>query len=402
MLGIVSLRLRGILSFLYCLCILCMGNVALAQNVDVVSPLVEESEAADTLLPPSKFKRFVSKVSDLHFLMVPSISVTPETSWSFGVAGAYYFTAKGQNKLSDIGFDGAYTLNHQWNVNVNSTVFFGGNNRWQLWTRVGYRNFPDYYYGIGNKKDKLLSSPVRYDSDNAYLTLQPQYYVDRHWSVGGNLVMYYDNAHTGIPLSDYGLDHVYGLNEQLLMMGFGFIASYDSRNEIYYPSGGLFAKAVLTYYESLLNPQYRMGKLSLDFRHYLTLYRQLVFAYQFRSEMTFGRAVPYQMRAVLGGMDLVRGVRRGMFSDDAYLALQAELRFPVWRIISGTVFAGVGDVYNFSDWIWVMPKIGYGVGLRCAINKSKVNIRFDVARNNVNTSWKKDGWNFYLTVKEAF
>ena len=397
-----SLRFRDILSFLCCLCILCIGNVVYAQNSNETQSLLETPATADTITPPSGFKRFVSKLSDLHFLMVPSISVTPETSWSFGVAGAYYFTAKGQNKLSDIGFDGAYTLNRQWNININSTVFFGGNNRWQLWTRVGYRNFPDYYYGIGNKKAKLLPSPVRYNSDNAYLTLQPQYYVNRHWSVGGNLVMYYDNARTDFPVSNYGLGSVYGLNEQLLMMGLGFIASYDSRNEIYYPSEGLFAKAILTYYESLLNPQYRMGKLSLDFRHYLTLYKQLLFVYQFRSEMTFGRAIPYQMRAVLGGMDLVRGIRRGMFSDDAYLALQAELRFPIWRMFSGTVFAGIGDVYNFSDWIWVMPKIGYGVGLRCAINKSKVNIRFDVARNNVNTSWKNDGWNFYLTVKEAF
>ncbi len=397
-----SLRSQDILPFLCCLCILCIGNVGYAQNGDEAQHLLETPETADTITPPSKFKRFVGKLSDLHFLMVPSISVTPETSWSFGVAGAYYFTAKGQNKLSDIGFDGAYTLNHQWNINVNSTVFFGGNNRWQLWTRVGYRNFPDYYYGIGNKKTKLLPEPVRYNSDNAYLTLQPQYYVDRHWSIGGNLVMYYDNARTVFPVSNYGLGSVYGLNEQLLMMGLGFIASYDSRDEIYYPAEGLFAKAILTYYESLLNPQYRMGKLNLDFRHYLTLYRQLLFVCQFRSEMTFGRAIPYQMRAVLGGMDLVRGIRRGMFSDDAYLALQAELRFPIWRIFSGTVFAGIGDVYNFSDWKWVMPKIGYGVGLRCAINKSKVNIRFDVARNNVNTSWKKDGWSFYLTVKEAF
>ena len=94
-----------------------------AQNGDEAQHLLETPETADTITPPSKFKRFVGKLSDLHFLMVPSISVTPETSWSFGVAGAYYFTAKGQNKLSDIGFDGAYTLNHQWNINVNSTVW---------------------------------------------------------------------------------------------------------------------------------------------------------------------------------------------------------------------------------------------------------------------------------------
>lgn len=398
----VSHRLRGILFLGYCLLALCGGSTLFAQNDSISSPSLEAVENSDSVVSTSTFQKIASRLSDLHFFVVPSISVSPETSWSFGAAGAYYFTAKGQNKLSDIGFDGAYSLNHQWNVNVNSTVYFGGNNRWQLWTRVGYRNFPDYYYGIGNKKGNLLSKPIRYDSDNAYLTLQPQYYVDRHWSVGANVVMYYDNAHINAPLSEYGLQPVYGMNEQLLMVGLGFIASYDSRDGVYYPSKGLFAKAILTHYESLLNSQYRLGKLSLDFRHYLTLYRQLIFVYQFRSEMTFGKAIPFQMRSVLGGTDLVRGVRRGMFTDDAYLALQAELRIPIWRVVRGAVFVGIGDVYNFSNWIWTMPKVGYGLGLRVAFNKSNVNIRFDVARNNVNTTWRKEGWNFYLTVKEAF
>lgn len=395
---VVSLRLRDILSFLLCLYMGCMGHDVFAQENDTIVFALADTVVSDTLPSSTKWQRFVDKVSDLHFLMVPSVSMSPETSWAFGAAGAYYFTAKGQNKLSDIGFDGAYTLNKQWNVNINSTVYFGGNNRWQLWTRMGYRKYPDYYYGIGNKKSNLLSDPVPYESGNAYLTVQPQYYIDKYWSVGGNIAVYYDNAKSKAALSE----PVYGLDEQLLMLGIGFIASYDSRDEVYYPSKGLFAKVIMTHYESPLCTQYRLGKLNIDFRQYVTLYKQLIFVYQFRSEMTLGKSIPFQMRSILGGLDLVRGVRKGMFSDDAYFALQTELRIPIWKVIRGTVFFGVGDVYNFSHWEWTTPKIGYGIGLRVAINKSKVNIRFDVARNNVNTTWKMEGWNFYLTMKEAF
>ncbi len=393
-----SLRLRYILSFLLCLYVGCTGQDVFAHENDTIVLGGTGSAVQDTLSAPTKWQRFVDKVSDLHFLMVPSVSMSPETSWAFGAAGAYYFTAKGQNKLSDIGFDGAYTLNRQWNVNINSTVYFGGNNRWQLWTRMGYRKYPDYYYGIGNKKANLLSEPVPYESGNAYLTMQPQYYIDKYWSVGGNVAVYYDNARSKVALSE----QVYGLNEQLLMLGVGLIVSYDSRDEIYYPAKGLFAKLIMTHYESPLCAPYRLGKLNIDFRQYVTLYKQLIFVYQFRSEMTLGRSVPFQMRSILGGMDLLRGVRKGMFTDDTYFALQTELRIPIWKVLRGTVFFGVGDVYNFSHWEWTTPKIGYGVGLRVAINKSKVNIRFDVARNNVNTTWKSGGWNFYLTMKEAF
>jgi hypothetical protein len=49
-----------------------------------------------------------------------------------------------------------------------------------------------------------------------------------------------------------------------------------------------------------------------------------------------------------------------------------------------------------------MPKVGYGAGLRVCLNNDMVNIRFDVARNNLTSSWTLDTWSFYLTLKEAF
>lgn len=387
---------REIWYSLFSLCVLvCIGRPACAQDVDTVTLTLSDTLTQDSLTEPSRLQRFVSKISDLHFLAVPSISVSPETSWAFGVAGAYYFTAKGQSRLSDVGFDAAYTLRHQWNVNVNSTIYL---NHWQIWTRVGYRKYPDYYYGRGNQYGERQKNPIAYNASNAYLTLQPQYNIDKHWSIGGNVVLYYDDAKTETELPE----QVAGLNEKLLMLGVGVIASYDTRDEVYYPSKGLLTKMMLTHYESPLNTDYRMGKLNLDFRHYITLHRQLIFAYQFRSEMSFGKDIPCQMRSILGGRDLVRGIRQGMFSDDAYFALQGELRYPIWKVIRGTFFCGIGDVYNFSNWQWARPKVGYGAGLRVAINKSKVNIRFDVARNNIISFGKSGCWSFYLTMKEAF
>lgn len=348
-----------------------------------------------TTPPPTGWQRFVKKISDLHFLAIPFPSYSPETNWSFGLAGAYYFTAPGQTRLSDIGFDGAYTLNKQWNININSTIYFGGNNRWTLWTRLGYRKFPDYYYGQGNRPEQLLKQRLYYDSDNAYLTLQPQYRFSKSWIVGADVALYYDNARADTTLQ------VPGLNERILLLGIGGLISYDSRDEVYYPSKGIFFKATATYYDSPLNETYRMGKFVIDFRHYLTLYRQLIFVYQLRADMAVGKQIPFQLQPTIGGQDVLRGFRRGQYRDDAYFALQGELRIPIWKVIRGTVFAGIGDVYNLSDWQWAPPKVSYGLGLRVAINKAKVNIRFDVARTNINPSWKGDGWSFYLTVKEA-
>ncbi len=350
----------------------------------------------------SGWNRFVDKLTNLRFIVVPVPGYTPETNWSLGLAGAYYFTCKGQDKLSDIGFDGAYTLNHQWNINLVSTVYFGGNNKWFLFSRAGYKHYPDYYYGINS----AFTEPRQgYSSNKFYLQLQPQRYITSEWIVGANVDLFYDYAQA--------LDStiaVAGWNERILLPGVGGVVSYDSRDGIYYPSHGLFFKLIGTYYPSVYNQSHQMGKINIDFRHFVPLYKELIFAYQLKSEIAMGKNIPFQMMSALGGMDCVRGIRQGQFRDDMYLALQAELRFPIWSIFRGTVFWGMGDVYNLHNWQWQAPKMGYGVGLRLAINKQKVNVRFDIAHDYIqgkyapttNYNWWKDGWSFYLTMKEAF
>ncbi len=383
-----------------CAFILSLGINAHAVERDSVGLDSTCVASTDTL---SGWNGFVEKLSNWPFLIVPVPAYSPETNWSFGVAGAYYFTCKGQDKLSDIGFNADYTLNHQWNVNLTSTVYFGGSNRWFLYTHAGYKHYPDYYYGINSH---FTEPRTAYNSENLYLTFHPQYYLNKRWIVGANVDLYYDYAQGDTLFSSLGLA---GWNERILLLGFGGIVSYDSRDMIYYPSRGLFVKLMGSYYPSLLDMSRQYGHLSLDLRHYVPLYKELIFAYQFKSEWTIGRYVPFQMLPSIGGMDVVRGIRKGQFRDDAYMALQAELRFPIWSIFKGTVFWGMGDVYNLNHWEWQAPKMGYGVGLRLAINKQKVNVRFDIAHDYVQGKYApgsgydywKDGFSFYLTIKEA-
>jgi hemolysin activation/secretion protein len=121
------------------------------------------------------------------------------------------------------------------------------------------------------------------------------------------------------------------------------------------------------------------------------------------SEYFISHITLYPMLPRLGGQDGLRGVNSDMFRDDIMMALQAELRIPIWSVFRAAVFAGIGDVYDYHNWHWEVPKVGYGVGLRAAINKAKVNIRFDVARSNVDPRWNDiKAYSFYLTATEAF
>ena len=58
---------------------------------------------------------------------------------------------------------------------------------------------------------------------------------------------------------------------------------------------------------------------------------------------------------------------------------------------------------NYTHWQWGRPKVGCGLGLRLTINHAKINIRADIARNNIYPNWGDiRGYGFYLTATEAF
>ncbi len=340
---------------------------------------------------------------DWNFMALPTVAYQPETNWAFGVAGVYYYKFPEAEKTSDLSFDVAYSLNNQWNANLLSTMYFAADTRWMLYTKVGFKRYPDYFYGIGNTNEHRLATRLAYTSDNVCVTLQPQRYVSKYWLVGAHVDFRWERPSVGVDLDSVAqICPISGLDKEFFMLGLGAVVSYDSRDEQFYPHRGLFFKAVGHYYEPYLGSSYRMGKVFAELRHFVPLYKDLIFAWQFSTDWAFGKEKPFQYLPTLGGQDLARGVRYGSWRDDVMMNLQAELRIPIWRFIKASVFASVGDVYNLSDWNWAVPKVGYGAGLRVAITKARVNVRFDVARNNLNNSWTQDGWSFYLTVKEAF
>lgn len=316
---------------------------------------------------------------NLPVMATPLINYSPETSWEFGAAAQGYFKCKGADKTSIVQLDGAYSLNKQWYVNTSGNLFFGQNSTWMLQYNAGFRNYPDYFFEKNN--------PIRYNSQRYLVKIQPQYCFYNDFSVGLNLQ--YINE-----LTDFN---------QISFIGYGVVLQYDSRDVIYYPHRGIFLKTTATCHSAATIPvqNQNIAIVNLDFRHFVPIWNDLLFTYQVATEWAIGNDMPFQFLPTLGGQDLLRGVRRNQFRDKAMMAIQAELRFPIWSVLKGTVFCGVGDTYDYDNWQWKVPKVGYGIGLRACINKAKVNIRVDVARNNLETSWKT-GWSYYLTATEAF
>lgn len=329
---------------------------------------------------------------------VPVINYTPETNWEFGAAAQAYFSLQGQ-RTSIVQVGGAYSLNRQWYANVQGTLYLGTDIPWLIQFRGGYRNYPDTYYGIGNTANRSNSFARQgqpYDSQRGYAFVQPLVQVGQGWYVGGHIEFLWER--TKLQNADAIVETV--------MPAIGVTAQYDTRDMVYYPSRGMFLKLSASHYNEAWKASATLTRAQLDWRQFVPLGHDIVWCYQIRAEIALARditAVPFQLLPALGGQDLLRGIPYGMFRDNTMLAAQTELRVPIWQWIRATAFAGIGDVNNYTHWQWGRPKIGYGLGLRLTINRAKINIRADVARNNLYPSWGDlRGYGFYLTATEAF
>ena len=358
---------------------------------------------------------------NLPAMGIPVVNYSPESTWEFGAAAQGYFRLPNQERTSIVQLEGTYSLNRQWYINAQGTLYFKAMRRrgdkareWQLQFRAGYSDRPATYYGTyhdphfanqGNTGIGMLRKGLPYQLQRGYLSIQTPIYVGNNIAVGPMADML---------IARFCIQDTYTTVNPLVQIALGATAHYDSRDNVFYPRKGIFAKitAAAAWTNKIEIPQGQQatinGLLSADFRHYVPMPCNLVFAWQFKaqlmlSEYDISHLTLYPMLPRLGGQDGLRGIHSDMFRDDIMLALQAELRIPIWSIFRAAVFAGIGDVYDYHNWHWAVPKVGYGIGLRAAINKAKVNIRFDIARSNVDPRWNNiNAYSFYLTATEAF
>lgn len=326
--------------------------------------------------------------------MVPILSYKQETSFGPGVAGGFYFKSYDIQKISSISYSAIYTLKNQFTVNVSPKIYIDKAHRWYLYSNVGFKNYPNIFYDIGNTWSGL---ELNYTARNIYLNAQPQYEILDNFFVGFALALKYENILTTEQRSD-SVKQIYGSAgwSPYFQTGFGLLAAYDTRDNHFYPTKGIYAKVGLTYYPNVLST-YPLTRFTIDYRQYVTTWISQVLAWQVYLDGVAGSDIPFTMLPTLGGSDVMRGFREGKFSDDFSFVGQMEYRVPLFWRLKATAFCSVGDVINWKNPEIDKLKVAYGIGLRCRLNDARVHLRVDVAKNNYE---KKP--QFYITATEAF
>ncbi len=335
---------------------------------------------------------------------LPMISYNTQTNWLFGLTKFNSFkigkdvekdTLVPTSTVTGLAY---YTLNDQFKFVANSDLFFGRTG-WRNNTQFIVAHVPLLYYGVGNDTELEDECLVTFDQFEITDVIGYNFYKRVYLSFLYNfnnytkIDYYVDKTTNEIECSH--MDTTLTQNEGI-QSGIGLMLYNERRDNNINAHKGSFTILAFTTYHQNLGSQFNYSYLMLDYRKYFPLAEKLTLATQFYSVYKFGD-VPVQSLAQLGGSDKMRGIYLGRYRDKLMTVAQAELRFPIYWIISAVAFGGIGEVAStFSSYKLDGIHWSAGAGLRLMVDSQhKANIRFDYGISN-------DQHFFFFGFGEAF
>jgi outer membrane protein assembly factor BamA len=330
--------------------------------------------------------------------VLPLLYYTPDTRWAMGGAGVYYFKIcsmtpeEHETRVSNVQFLADYTQNRQldiwgqWNIFTrNENYLFKGETR--------FRNFPDRFYGVGNRTVKENEEKYEYNllsfKTLALKKIYPAVFagVDYHFEQEYNFKFSPEGSLRTGTLTGYNGG---------IQSAIGIVGIYDSRDNVINTYKGSILEISSYFYLKGIGSTFNFTYLNFLYQKFWQVKRKHIIAVQTRGRFGFGD-VPFLDLSAAGNDDLLRGYPKNRYRDVHFAGTQVEYRFPLFWRFGMVTFAGVGDVFSKSkDLDFRYLKYSFGAGLRFIVNPAeRLNIRLDYGRG-------QDGGYFYFVVAEAF
>ena len=353
----------------------------------------------------SKLEKMLDKVYDKiegdsakpkknSFFALPIWGVYPETGWQLGVSLVYLYRNKNDSNTrpSLIRLNAQTTELNQYSIRPYIDLFTK-NNKYNIKAIYTFKKYNEYYWGIGNETPN--SNKALYDFSQNRLQLRFTKQVVKGLYLGLQSEQNLTNGYDFKGDSLFDKKEIIGKNGSFTS-GLGLVVSFDTRNQIYYPTKGHFIDITALFNHTVFGSEFNFNNLTIDARKYFKLWNENVLALQGFANFNDGN-IPFKQLAIIGSESYMRGYYNGRFRDNHAMAFQAELRKKVWGPISLTFFGGFGNVSNQTSLLFNNIKPNYGMGFRAiAIRREHVNIRIDYGRGENGIQ------GFYFTMNEAF
>jgi len=263
-----------------------------------------------------------------------------------------------------------------------------------------YTTFFESYFGEGSNTD--VDDYMRIYGSHYSLNSYLRFFINDKFSVTGGFD-FRGRVESSVRMNeekDVILKDTNNVNirlfpdENTLALNLGL--HFDDRDNIYSTTKGSLHEIDVSYVPSLFsNLDIDNGSLQIEaesrwfkslFLHDLVLAGRIAGGYSLNEPS-------YLYRYKLGGSDVLRGYYHNRFRGKYYYVLQAEIRYPIWKSISGVVFADIGDI---TDNDFKTPKFCYGPGLRFGLPPDYlIKVRLDIG-------FASDQWSIFFTFGQSF
>ena len=321
--------------------------------------------------------------------ILPAINYRPETDWSFGAV--YLKTLRFRNELetsrpSSFRFGGLVSVRGNWSVQL-SPEFYWNDEEYRLNAEIGYFNIPDRFFGVGAYTNN--DQYVTYTSAFPRLRVSLRKQWEKKYGVGPVLEFEQRVNQPAAPIDAIG-------STGARTLGLGFILSYDTRNELFYPASGEYIEVSSVFFTPAWFSQFSFFRQRLDYRKFISWdEKKTILAFQYWMQGVFGE-VPFTSLSTIGGSRVAIGYWDGRLRDKIAYAAQIEARRKIWNKLGGAAFLSAGSVGSSLDVTFqkIFPSGGFGFRYQFD-EKDNINARLDLA-------WGVDSFGFYLQLGEAF
>lgn len=330
-------------------------------------------------------------------VLFPVLVKSPEYIWGAGGAGTYFFRI-GQDSLtrtSNFKAVSFFTLRKQTVVATEGYVFFP-HEKYIFHVVSSVSHFPDKFWGLGNDTPASNVENYAISQVGVFPQVLRNLFSDFYAGVGYEFqnVFKFDYDQSGESFFDR--ENITGRHGGVIS-GANFMVSWDSRDNAFSPSRGLFVQYYTGVYRKGIGSDFNFNTNNLDVRKYFPLKGDRVLAFQ-ANLISNGKNVPIRNMANIGSNSYMRGYYEGRYTDRNLLTFQSEFRFPIYKRWGMVAFSGLGKVGNMFKEIFNAQhlKPSYGLGVRFALKpKEKLNLRVD-------QGFGKKAQGSYLNLGEAF
>lgn len=340
---------------------------------------------------------------DLRVTPVVAPAYTPELGFLVAAGGVMAWTADRASPRSSLALIAGASTVGAFLVQGRLTSFWL-EDRVRLALTLDVRDQPDQYFGVGFENGlHRVPGPDTTAYRRTAWQVNPVLQVKMRQSLffGSVIDLTGTLSREVAPGVEADPDFVARGGRRIINAGLGFSLTWDSRDVPVNAWDGAYLSAQWLAYGSWFGGTTRWQSFTLDYRHYVTLFREgSTLAWQVRHRSTWGD-VPWSDLSLLGTPWDLRAYRWGRYRDASATFALVEYRFmlpfpkdTLWSRFGFAAWAGVGAVGPSLLPDLTRPLPAVGVGLRFAA-QDRLTVRLDFGIGRESTA-------FYFQFLEAF